>query len=109
MPTNATNTTATYAKLRSGEWGVRVTGPRPSRGDRVTVTTRAGAVREAYVDSIVWEGGGVTLCTVVGDGQRGGSGRSSRAYRSSRSCPTGGNCSSVGNGRSCGAEDCDGY
>ena len=28
---------------------------------------------------------------------------------SRRSCPTGGNCSSFGSGRSCGADDCDGY
>lgn len=28
---------------------------------------------------------------------------------SRRSCPTGGNCSSFGSGRSCAADDCDGY
>lgn len=34
---------------------------------------------------------------------------SGRRGRGRRTCPTGGNCSSFGSGRSCGAEDCDGW
>ena len=32
-----------------------------------------------------------------------------RRYGARRECKTGGNCSSFGSGRSCGAEECDGY
>lgn len=55
---------ATWTKLRSGEWGLRVTGGSPRSGDRVTVTKRNGESRVVAVGRIIWRGDGATLCTV---------------------------------------------
>lgn len=66
MTTNtATATaTATYAKLRSGEWGVRVSG-KVSPDQTVTVTTRAGAKKTERISEVLWTGDGITLATIV--------------------------------------------
>lgn len=52
---------ATPAKLKSGEWGVRVTSP-VSAGDTVTITTKSGKSWDATVSRVVWTGDGVSLC-----------------------------------------------
>jgi hypothetical protein len=77
--------TATYTKLRDAAWGIRV--------------------------QVIWSGSGTHLCTFTeSSAKRLGSGSVSlRPTRGRRSCVSGGNCSSFGSGRSCGAEDCDGY
>jgi hypothetical protein len=55
----------TYTKLRSGEWGVRVEGAKPSIGATVHVTKRDGTAKTETIGAIVWSGEGVTLCAVA--------------------------------------------
>jgi hypothetical protein len=69
---------ASFAKLKSGDWGVRVKGTcRP--GQKVTVTTKAGASKEVTIGTVLWAGNGVSLCSIAGNGQSSGrrSGRES--------------------------------
>lgn len=55
---------ASYAKLKSGEWGIRVTG-KPRKGDRVTVIKKGGGVKTEIIRDIVWSGDeGISLCTI---------------------------------------------
>ena len=54
---------ATYSKLKSGEWGIRVQGT-VKAVDVVTVTTKSGEVKTETVAKVVWTGQGVTLCAV---------------------------------------------
>lgn len=54
-----------YAKLKSGAWGVRVTG-QVRAGDKVTVTTKAGKQKTETVERVLWSGGGVSLCAIAG-------------------------------------------
>jgi hypothetical protein len=46
---------ATYTKLLTGDWGLRLKGfPTIKEGDEIEVTTRAGAVRHETVGQIFW-------------------------------------------------------
>lgn len=54
---------ATYTKLRSGEWGIRISGT-AKKGDRVTVTKKSGESKIETVRNVVWSGNGITLCAV---------------------------------------------
>lgn len=54
---------ATYAKLNSGEWGLRVPG-RPREGQQVTVQKRSGESRAETIGKVVWSGNGFSLCTI---------------------------------------------
>lgn len=56
--------TATPAKLRNGTWGARVKSAAVSKGDTVTITTRAGKSWTATVTRVLWTGDGVSLCAV---------------------------------------------
>jgi len=103
MPT--TTTTATYTKLRTGAWGVRVPSGRVQPGDTVTVTTRAGERKIEEIERVVWTDGQIAICAV----RRAGGASTPAGRGRGRGCITGGNCSSFGSGRSCGASDCDGY
>ena len=58
-------TTATYTKLRSGEWGIRVRGE-VRRGDKVTVVKKSGETKMETVAAVVWRGNGIPLCAVEG-------------------------------------------
>ncbi|MGH8519867.1 MAG: hypothetical protein ACREU9_00175 [Gammaproteobacteria bacterium] len=110
---------ATYTKLRTGAWGVRVNG-NPKKGDRIAVTKKSGETKTETIGNIIWSGDGITLCAIEPStsesSSRGknydpqkfnGYGAPRGGYR--KACVTGGNCSSFGSGRSCGAFDCDGY
>jgi len=114
--------TATYTKLRSGDWGIRVQGS-VEAGAVLTVTKKSGEAKAETVAKVVWSGNGITLCA-IGQSARPTSASNGRgrnwdpdkfngygAKRGGyvRTCKTGGNCSSFGSGRSCGAEDCDGF
>src|SRR3954465_9181542 len=55
---------ATYTKLKSGEWGVRVEG-KPTTGCRITVMTKSGASKVETIGKVLWSGNGVSLCTIV--------------------------------------------
>jgi hypothetical protein len=57
--------TATYAKLRSGDWGLRLTGALPKPGASITVTQKDGSTRTERVGRIVWQGSGVALATIA--------------------------------------------
>ena len=62
---------ATYAKLRDGSWGVRVTGP-AAAGQSVTVRKKDGTSKVERIAAVVWEGDGVTLCSIEARERRGG-------------------------------------
>jgi len=56
--------TATYTKLRSGDWGVRVTGTvRP--GQTVNVVKRSGEAKNERIDRVVWTDGKIALCSII--------------------------------------------
>src|SRR5690554_2743783 len=69
--------TATFTKLRSGEWGIRVVG-KVEAGDTVLVKKKSGDVETKTIDRVIWHGNGVSICAI-----RGGAYRSrGRAYGS---------------------------
>ncbi len=53
----------TYAKLRTGQWGIRTT-EKIVVGQRVTVAKKDGTTKQEVVGKIVWQGKGITLATV---------------------------------------------
>ena len=65
--------TATYTKLRSGDWGVRVTGDAPAPGVVVTATTKAGKSEQHVIARVIWSGDGVHICAIEASGRRSGS------------------------------------
>lgn len=54
---------ATWARLRDGSWGVRVT-REVNVGDVVTVTSQSGKVQDKAIQGIAFRGQGYTLCYV---------------------------------------------
>jgi len=71
-PTNEDNmsiamnsaTVATYTKLKSGEWGVRIP-CEAAKGERATVAVRTKAGDLKYESVVViWSGSGVSLCSI---------------------------------------------
>lgn len=88
-----TSTLASYTKLKSGEWGIRVPGT-ATAGQTVNVVTKAGKSKTETIARVVWTGNGVSLCTVV---QRGADAPTTAARGSRR----GGNvCAECGRGGS---------
>lgn len=77
----------TFQKLKSGEWGIRVTGT-VTPGARVTVRKKSGETTTETVGRVVWAGGGVSLCTIAD--RSGAAGR-----HKSRGTWTGCSCGSV--------------
>jgi hypothetical protein len=64
-----TANTATYTKLKSGAWGLRIVGSfRVQAGDRVTVSKRDGSKKEETVGAVLWSGDGVVLCSIESTG-----------------------------------------
>lgn len=47
---------ATFTKLRSGAWGLRVTGGAASPGAFLAVTKRDGTTQQVTVGEVVWQG-----------------------------------------------------
>jgi hypothetical protein len=82
--TNSTSTiTATYTRLRSGEWGIRIVGGQPQPGAVVAVGRRDGTVVHETIGRILWTGPGrdgetVTLATIPHRERRRSSGRGRR-------------------------------
>lgn len=54
----------TFTKLRTGEWGLRITGRAPRPGDVVRVAKKNGTTAVETVGTVVWSGNGVTLATI---------------------------------------------
>jgi hypothetical protein len=48
--------TATYTKLKSGDWGLRIIGAEPATGATITVATKSGAAKTEVVGRILWSG-----------------------------------------------------
>jgi hypothetical protein len=55
--------TATYKKLKTGEWGIVVDGDAKA-GDVVEVTTKAGKIKTETVARVLWSGDGKSICAV---------------------------------------------
>lgn len=85
---------ASYTKLKSGEWGVRVEGTAKA-GQSVTVRKKDGTSKQETILRVVWTGNGISLCAIA-QRQPATSGRSggySRGYSSEYCggiCPVGG-------------------
>ena len=57
---------ATYTKLRTGDWGIRVQERAVAAGDVVTVHKRDGSTQQETVTNVLWQGvQGVVLCAIV--------------------------------------------
>jgi len=54
---------ATYSRLSSGEWGIRVHGS-AQPGQQIVVTALSGESHLEKVDTIVWQRGGLSVCTI---------------------------------------------
>jgi len=54
---------ATYTKLKSGEWGIRCT-ERVKAGQRVTVSTKAGKEQSEVVNKVVWQNDDLWICSI---------------------------------------------
>lgn len=82
---------ASFAKLKTGAWGVRIVGSAAvMAGSPVTVTTRAGERKTITLGQRVWEGDGVTLWACAAEARRASSGYGGSGYRR-----TGCSCGSV--------------
>jgi len=67
-------TIATFAKLRTGAWGVK--GPNLREGERVTIHKKDGSTQTKTVGRILWTGpDGATLATLAADSERASSPR----------------------------------
>lgn len=60
---------ATYSKLRSGEWGIRVQGP-ARKGQSLTVAKKSGETKTETVRNVMWSGNGITLCAIEQSSRR---------------------------------------
>lgn len=56
---------ATYSKLRDGSWGVKIQGDAKA-GEVVNVRKKDGTAKSEMIHSVVWSGGGVSLCSIRG-------------------------------------------
>lgn len=54
---------ASWTKLKSGDWGVTVSGV-VKVGDSIEVKTKGGKVKTVTITRIVWSGGGKSICAV---------------------------------------------
>lgn len=58
---------ATYTMLRSGEWGIRIRSTKPAEikaGGVYRVEKKNGEEKRETVESVVWAGNGVAICTI---------------------------------------------
>lgn len=85
--------TASYTKLRSGDWGIRVEG-NIQNGNSILVTKKSGETKPETVDKVIWRGDGITLCTISrGHTGTGGSRNGGKVRTSKKVCwETGANC-----------------
>lgn len=62
---------ATYTKLKSGDWGLRVEGGDVKAGQSITVTKKDGDTKTETVAGVLWTGNGVQLCSIKPKQRRG--------------------------------------
>jgi len=55
---------ATWTKLKSGEWGVRVAGAEVKAGETIVVTKKSGETKTVKIARVLWTGDGISLCAV---------------------------------------------
>lgn len=72
-----------YTKLRDGTWGVTVFGA-VAGGSTVTVVTKAGASKVETIRSVIWTGGGKSICSIVHGSRTAPRPSGARSYSSSR-------------------------
>lgn len=77
--------TATYTKLKSGEWGVRVEGS-VKVGQSITVRKKSGETKTETVAKVVWTGDGISLCAVSSGSKSLYTPKSSRGRRTGCAC-----------------------
>jgi hypothetical protein len=79
-------TKASPTKLRSGEWGARVSGS-VREGDKIEITTKAGKTWTAIVKKVVWSKDGISIVATEESKSRNGytpAKRDSRGYVTER-------------------------
>lgn len=81
-------TTATFTKLRSGNWGVRVPF-QVAPEDIVTVTKKSGTTKNVVIGKIVWRGKGVAIAEIIPEPRYQGAGHAKPAARKSDTYNTG--------------------
>ncbi len=103
MSSQATITTdtpeATYTKLRSGEWGIRINlavYPEPEAGSLLAVAKRSGETKQERVVRVLWTGDGydgepVALATIERE-NRGARSRSGKRHHPEYRTTSGGRC-----------------
>lgn len=99
-------TQATFTRLRSGSWGVRLVG-HASAGDSVTVSRRDGTTSTVTLGREIWTDGRVHLFALAGASGSSSSARQRRPRirESSKTCwETGGTCYSIDGSPYC--EEC---
>jgi hypothetical protein len=63
-----TEITATFTKLRSGDWGLRVvrdSGYMPKAGEYVRVVKKSGEASVKPVGRVIWNDDQIALCTIA--------------------------------------------
>lgn len=56
---------ATYTKLNSGDWGVKIVGEKPAEGSAITVKKKSGESKIETIGKVIWSGSGAHLCTIT--------------------------------------------
>ena len=56
---------ATYTKLNSGDWGIRVAGASVAPGATVTVAKKSGETKTETIGAVLWTGNAVSLCSIA--------------------------------------------
>jgi len=56
----------TYAKLQTGNWGIRLTGSEsiPAPGQSINVSKRDGTTKTEIIDRVIHQGEGYALCSI---------------------------------------------
>ncbi len=57
------NVNATFTKLKSGEWGVRVP-YKVEAGQQISVYPQSGDVKQVVIEKVIWKGNGIWLCAI---------------------------------------------
>lgn len=90
--------TATFTKLKSGNWGIRVpltNGTELAAGDTVRVVKKSGEGKDVVVDRVLWKGtdkrsgNPVALCAIVDDRRNGSKGHFAAGMYCYGICPVG--------------------
>jgi hypothetical protein len=78
--------TATYTKLRNGDWGLRLLGDGAVPGTTVTVTRKDGSTRTEQVGKLLWVGDGAALATIARSAHSDSTGKGRRCVECGRPC-----------------------